>query len=106
MSDVAVTWRRRGQGIGAIDLGTELDAVDFDAEVDIVARRNLDAEVGCCSRRRTPGSEETAVLKMLGRCCTRLHIILSIHQPVTPSCPCRRIKVPVHFERLAGKRST
>ena len=32
-SDVAVTWRRRGQGFGTIDLGEELGAVDLGAEL-------------------------------------------------------------------------
>ena len=32
-SDVAVTWRRRGQGLGFIDLGAELGAVDLGVEL-------------------------------------------------------------------------
>jgi len=32
-SDVAVTWRRRGQGLDAIDLGVELGAVDIGVEL-------------------------------------------------------------------------
>ena len=32
-SDVVVTWRRRGQGLDAIDLGAELDAVDLGTEL-------------------------------------------------------------------------
>ena len=32
-SDVAVTWRRRGQGLDAIDLGAKLGAVDLGAEL-------------------------------------------------------------------------
>ena len=33
VSDVAVTWRRRGQGLSAIDLGAELGTVDLGAEL-------------------------------------------------------------------------
>ena len=32
-SDVAVTWRRRGQGLGAIVLGAKLGAVDLGAKL-------------------------------------------------------------------------
>jgi len=33
LSDVAVTWRRHAQCLGAIDLGVELGAVDLSAEL-------------------------------------------------------------------------
>ena len=33
---MAVTWRRRGQGLGAIDLDVELGAVDLGAELGAV----------------------------------------------------------------------